>query len=70
MTEARLGTVDFVAPDKQRPVRELIVTGPKAPAIASMDDLAGKTVHVRPSSRRMLFTAAHDSVSVPSTVLP
>jgi ABC-type amino acid transport substrate-binding protein len=56
VTEARLKPVDFVAPDKQRPVRELIVTGPKAPAITSMDDLAGKTVKVRPS------TSYHESI--------
>jgi len=31
-------------------VKELVVTGPKSPAIASTDDLAGKTVHVRKAS--------------------
>jgi membrane-bound lytic murein transglycosylase MltF len=31
-------------------VRELLATGPKSPAIANLDDLAGKTVHVRGSS--------------------
>ena len=31
-------------------MKELIVTGPKSPAIASTDDLAGKTVHVRKTS--------------------
>jgi len=31
-------------------VKELVVTGPAAPSIASVDDLAGKEVHVRKSS--------------------
>ena len=31
-------------------MKELVVTGPKSPAIASADDLAGKTVHVRKAS--------------------
>ncbi len=50
MTAERLKTVDFVAPAKQPGIRELIVTGPKSPAIASTDDLADKTVHVRKAS--------------------
>jgi membrane-bound lytic murein transglycosylase MltF len=31
-------------------VKELVVTGPAAPAVVSIDDLAGKEVHVRKSS--------------------
>jgi membrane-bound lytic murein transglycosylase MltF len=31
-------------------VRELLVTGPEAPSIASLDDLSGKEIHVRKSS--------------------
>ena len=50
VTEARLKTVDFVAPDDYRPVRELIVTGPGAPELKTIDDLSGKTVSVRPST--------------------
>ncbi|NTU56622.1 MAG: lytic transglycosylase F, partial [Anaerolineales bacterium] len=50
VTEERLKTVDFVSPDAQLSVKELVVTGPKSPAIASTDDLAGKTVHVRKAS--------------------
>ena len=50
VTEARLKTVDFVAPDDYRPVRELIVTGPKAPQLKTIDDLSGKTVAVRPAT--------------------
>ncbi|WP_321945080.1 transglycosylase SLT domain-containing protein [Paraburkholderia sp. J10-1] len=49
-TESRLKQVDFVAPRDRTPVRELVVTGPKSPALAKLDDLSGKTVHVRPSS--------------------
>ncbi|WP_321913336.1 transglycosylase SLT domain-containing protein [Paraburkholderia sp. J11-2] len=49
-TQSRLKQVDFVAPRDRTPVRELVVTGPKSPALAKLDDLSGKTVHVRPSS--------------------
>ena len=49
-TEDRLKVVDFVAPDHLRRVSELFVTGPKSPAIDALDDLAGKTVHVRMAS--------------------
>lgn len=49
-TDERLKVVDFAAPRDRKPVRELIVTGPKAPALASLDDLSGKTVHVRRAS--------------------
>jgi len=50
VTEERLKTVDFASPPDQPGVKELVVTGPKSPAIASTDDLAGKTVHVRKAS--------------------
>lgn len=49
-TDERLKVVDFAAPRDRKPVRELIVTGPKAPALATLDDLSGKTVHVRRAS--------------------
>ncbi|WP_029047970.1 transporter substrate-binding domain-containing protein [Cupriavidus sp. amp6] len=49
-TENRLKQVDFAAPRDRKPVRELVVTGPKAPALQRLDDLAGKTVHVRRAS--------------------
>jgi membrane-bound lytic murein transglycosylase MltF len=49
-TEERLKLVDFAAPEDRKPVRELIVTGPASPALATLDDLSGKTVHVRKSS--------------------
>ena len=50
VTEERRKTVDFVVPPDQPGVNEVVVTGPKSPAIATADDLAGKTVHVRKSS--------------------
>ena len=50
VTEERLKQADFVAPADRKPVRELVVTGPKSPALATLDDLAGKTVHVRRAS--------------------
>ena len=56
VTEERLRVVDFVAPPDVRTVDEIVVTGPKAPAIATVDDLSGKTVHVRPT------TSYHQSV--------
>jgi membrane-bound lytic murein transglycosylase MltF len=49
-TEERLKLVDFAAPPDRKPVRELIVTGPASPALATLDDLSGKTVHVRKAS--------------------
>jgi membrane-bound lytic murein transglycosylase MltF len=50
VTEARLKAVDFVAPGDQRTVREVIVTGPKAPELRTLDDLSGQTISVRPST--------------------
>ncbi len=49
-TPERLKVVDFVAPRDRKPVRELLVTGPASPQIDNLDDLAGKRVHVRPTS--------------------
>jgi membrane-bound lytic murein transglycosylase MltF len=46
-TDERRKLVDFVAPRDRKPVRELIVTGPRAPAITTLDDLAGRQVYVR-----------------------
>jgi membrane-bound lytic murein transglycosylase MltF len=46
-TAERLKLVDFVAPEDRKAVRELIVTGPASPSFAVLDDLSGKTVHVR-----------------------
>jgi membrane-bound lytic murein transglycosylase MltF len=50
VTEARLKEVDFVAPDEKLVNTEILVTGPASPTIASLDDLTGKTVHVRKAS--------------------
>jgi membrane-bound lytic murein transglycosylase MltF len=55
-TEKRSEIVDFIAPTDLKDVNEIVVTGPKAPAIRAVDDLAGKTVHVRPA------TSYHESL--------
>jgi membrane-bound lytic murein transglycosylase MltF len=57
-TDERRKLVDFVAPRDRKPVRELIVTGPGAPALATLDDLAGKQVYVRKA------TSYHESLTV------
>ena len=49
-TEKRGKIVDMVAPTDRKPVQELIVTGPASRQIGRLDDLAGKTVHVRKAS--------------------
>jgi membrane-bound lytic murein transglycosylase MltF len=46
--------VDFVAPDETAASAEILATGPASPAIASIDDLSGKTVHVRKVSSYFL----------------
>ena len=47
ITDRRLREVDFVELTDRGPVAEVVVTGAKGPAVASVDDLAGRTVHVR-----------------------
>jgi len=49
VTEGRKHSVNFSEPT-MRDVRHIIVTGPGAPPISSLDDLAGRDVHVRKSS--------------------
>lgn len=49
VTPERLQDVDFSDPFATD-VSELVVTGPSAPELASLDDLAGREVHVRASS--------------------
>jgi membrane-bound lytic murein transglycosylase MltF len=49
ITPERLERLDFTVPTWDG-VNELIVTGPGAPALQSLDDLSGKTVYVRRSS--------------------
>jgi len=53
-----LKSIDFVAPDEKLTSTELLVTGPASPAIASLDDLSGKTVHVRQYSSYFLSLTA------------
>ncbi len=50
VTEERLMVADFVSPEGLRSMKELVITGPASPAVASADDLAGTTVHVRKAS--------------------
>ncbi len=49
VTPERLERVDFAMPFSDS-VREVVVTGPAGPALATLDDLAGSEVHVRRSS--------------------
>ena len=49
-TDERLKIVDFVAPRDRKSIREIIVMGPSAPQIASLDELSGHRVHVNPVS--------------------
>src|SRR5262245_13936173 len=49
-TTERLKVVDFVTAREAAPVKELVVTGPGSPALKALNDLSGKTVHVRLSS--------------------
>jgi membrane-bound lytic murein transglycosylase MltF len=49
ITPERLARVDFSIPTS-KPIDEVVVTGPGAPPLASLADLAGKTIHVRRSS--------------------
>ena len=49
ITEERLEVVDFTDPWAEG-VTELLVSGPAAPEIRSVDDLSGKAVHARESS--------------------
>ncbi|EED35658.1 lytic transglycosylase, catalytic [Luminiphilus syltensis NOR5-1B] len=49
ITEARNARVDFTIP-ASKPISEILVTGPSAPIIEKLDDLAGKTLFLRPSS--------------------
>ena len=49
VTPERQKLVDFTNPTRKN-VNEIVVTGPGAPAIASIDDLAGQEVFVRKTS--------------------
>ena len=50
VTEKRLKEVDFVAPEDRIVNTEVLATSPASPQIASVEDLAGKTVHARKTS--------------------
>src|SRR5262249_42442193 len=51
VTDERLKQVDFVPGDEGRKtISEVVVTGPKSPELKTLDDLSGKTVHVRKAS--------------------
>lgn len=50
VTPEREKVADFIAPKDRAAVKELLVTGPASPRIASIDDLGGRTVHVRKAS--------------------
>jgi membrane-bound lytic murein transglycosylase MltF len=47
ITETRLKQVDFAYLPDLPGMNEVIATGPKSPPVSSIDDLAGKTIHVR-----------------------
>ena len=50
ITPERDAHVDFSSPLNQQDIFEVVVTGPASPELTTLDDLAGKEVHVRPSS--------------------
>ncbi len=49
ITASRLQRVDFATLPDLPGMNEVIATGPKSPPVAAIDDLAGKTIHVRKS---------------------
>jgi len=49
ITEARRAQIDFSVPIA-KPFSEIVVTGPGAPPLSTLDDLAGQEVFVRPST--------------------
>ena len=50
VTGERLRVVDMVSPAGLKDVREVVVTGAASPSVTGVDDLAGRTVHVRRAS--------------------
>lgn len=50
ITEGRRREVDFTDPFNREGVKQVVVTGPGAPAIERLEDLAGQSVFVRRSS--------------------
>jgi len=53
-----MNEVDFVGLDQNITTTEILVTGPASPTIASIDDLSGKTVHLREVSSQNLSLKA------------
>ena len=49
ITDQRQGAVAFTIPSS-KPLQEILVTGPNAPTLNSLEDLAGMRVYLRPSS--------------------
>ena len=49
-TASRMQQADFVAPTEFAPAEEVLVSGPGAPAVATLADLSGKKVNVRQAS--------------------
>ena len=50
ITEERLKIVDFASAGIRNRVSEMVITGLKSPAVATVEDLSGKIVHVRKAS--------------------
>jgi membrane-bound lytic murein transglycosylase MltF len=51
VTDERLKVADFIPGDEgRRTISEIVMTGPKSPELKTLDDLSGKTVHLRKAS--------------------
>jgi membrane-bound lytic murein transglycosylase MltF len=50
VSDERRRLVDFIVAPETPPLAEVVLTGPASPVIKTIDDLAGQTVHARPSS--------------------
>ena len=69
ITEDRRAGVDFTDP-VSKPLREILVTGPTAPAIRTLSDLSGKTVYLRLSSSYAESVSAYNDVLASSGKAP
>ena len=49
ITDARQAAVDFTTP-VSKPLKEIVVTGPTAPALRTLEGFSGKTIYLRESS--------------------
>ena len=43
VTEERKQIIDFVGPPNEKPISEIVLTGPKSPALTTADDLSGSS---------------------------